>query len=113
MLAQPGVGALVDVLAGVHGGRELVAGRAAALVRAGQVDALRQPAARRARLPALVHVAAQVGRVVVLVAGMIKLLQNACTTKSRWPLELESTRTDDLDPTGWLCPAVVILRLIQ
>lgn len=78
MLAQPGVGALVDVLAGVHGGRELVAGRAAALVRAGQVDALRQPAARRARLPALVHVAAQVGRVVVLVAGMIKLLQNAC-----------------------------------
>lgn len=67
MLAQPLVVALVDVLALVEAGREPVAGRAAALVRAGHVGALRQPAAARAAEGALVHVAAQVGRVVVFV----------------------------------------------
>ena len=69
VFTQPLVGALVDVLALVERGGEAVPGRAAALVRAGQVHALRQPAARRAVERALVDVAAEVGRVIVLVAG--------------------------------------------
>lgn len=67
VLAEAAVGALVHVVALVERGAEAVAGRAAALEGAGRVDALRQAAARRRPRRALVHVAAQVRRVVVLV----------------------------------------------
>lgn len=80
MLAQAAVGALVDVVALVERRAQAVPRRTAALEGARQVDALRQAAARRAPRRALVHVAAQVRRVVVLVAAGASVCVTTCYT---------------------------------
>lgn len=58
MFTQPLVGTLIHIITLVERGGQRVPGRAAALVRAGQVDALRQAAARPAAVGTLVDVAA-------------------------------------------------------